>query len=203
MKDKNQKNCCNRFWEKYQCLILGYFGDLFTNISKSRIFFKNPVLPLFYLHSPLTSCKKSEKSLQLFLGKQHYEPTNQPIITNNTNFIGPHWRRSKKIIKSKRQWEKSLKFQYRFKVNNTQLKRRQSTRHYYGLEIQCYYQNLQKIDVFTNLWLRFSLSKLAYYLSSRVIFSNLSKSHSQCRIQTTKYDMETEKYTIESFSKRM
>ena len=77
-----------------RCLILGYFGDLFANISKSRIFFKNPTLSLFYLYSPLTSCKKSEKSLEPFLRKLRYQPTNQPIITNNTDLIG-HWRRSK------------------------------------------------------------------------------------------------------------
>ena len=37
--------------------------------------------------------KKSEKALEPFLRKLHYQPTNQqtnqPIITNNTNFIGP------------------------------------------------------------------------------------------------------------------
>ena len=60
-------------------------------------FFKNPALWLCYLYSPLTSCKKSEKSLEPFLRKLCYEPTNQPIITNNTDLIGPHWRRSKKI----------------------------------------------------------------------------------------------------------
>ena len=72
------------------------------NISKSRIFFKNPVLSLFYLYSPLTSCKKSEKSLEPFLRKLRYQPTNnqptnQPIITNNTDLIRPRWRRSKNI----------------------------------------------------------------------------------------------------------
>ena len=33
---------------------------------------------LFYLYSTLTSCKKSEKSLEPFLGKLHYQPTSQP-----------------------------------------------------------------------------------------------------------------------------
>ena len=47
------------------------------NISKSS-FFKNLALSLFYLYSPLTSCKKSEKSLEPFLGKLRYRPTNQP-----------------------------------------------------------------------------------------------------------------------------
>ena len=31
---------------------------------------------LFFLYSPLTSCKKSEKSLELFLRKLCYQPTN-------------------------------------------------------------------------------------------------------------------------------
>ena len=43
--------------------------------------------------------QKSEKSLEPFLRKLRYQPTNQPtnqpIITNNTNLIGPRWRRSK------------------------------------------------------------------------------------------------------------
>ena len=77
-----------------KCLILGSFGDLFANISKPRSCLKNPALSLFYLYSPLTSCKKSEKSSEPFLRKLHYQPTNQPIITKNTNLIGPCWRRS-------------------------------------------------------------------------------------------------------------
>ena len=40
--------------------------------------------------------QKSEKSLEPFLRKLRYQPTNQPIITNNTNLIGPWLRRSKK-----------------------------------------------------------------------------------------------------------
>ena len=52
-----------------------------------------------------------------------------------------------------------------------------------------------------NLWLRFSKLKLAYHLTSWVIFLNLSKKHTPCeqirnsgqRIQTTKYGIETKK----------
>ena len=40
--------------------------------------------------------QKSEKSLEPFLRKLRYQPTNQPIITSNTDFIGPGWRWSKK-----------------------------------------------------------------------------------------------------------
>ena len=61
-----------------KCLILGKFGDFFTNISKSRFFFKNADLWVFCLYSPLTSCKKLEKSLEPFLRKLRYQPTNQP-----------------------------------------------------------------------------------------------------------------------------
>ena len=40
--------------------------------------------------------KQSEKSFEPFLRKLRYQPTNQPIISNNTDFIGTGWRRSKK-----------------------------------------------------------------------------------------------------------
>ena len=30
--------------------------------------------------------------------KLRYQPNNQPIITNNTDFIGPRWRRSKNVM---------------------------------------------------------------------------------------------------------
>ena len=59
-------------------LILSQFGDLFANIPKSKIFVKNLALWLFYLYSTLTSCKKSVKSLEPFLRKLCYQPTNQP-----------------------------------------------------------------------------------------------------------------------------
>ena len=35
-------------------------------------------LSLYYFYSPLTSCKKSEKSLEPFLRKLRHQPTNQP-----------------------------------------------------------------------------------------------------------------------------
>ena len=56
-----------------KCLILGQFADLFAKIFKSRFFFKNPALSLFYLHNP--PWKKSEKSLEPFL---------RNLITNQT-----------------------------------------------------------------------------------------------------------------------
>ena len=55
-----------------KCLILGYYGDLFANISRSRIFFKNHPLWLFYFYNPLTSCKNSEKSFVSFQRKLRY-----------------------------------------------------------------------------------------------------------------------------------
>ena len=45
-----------------------------------KIFFKNPAQWLFYFYSPLASCKKSKKSLELFLKKMFYQPTNQPTL---------------------------------------------------------------------------------------------------------------------------
>ena len=65
-------------------------------IIKSIIFFTNLALWLFYLYSPLTSCKKSEKSLEPFLRNLRYQPTNQPIIP--TTRIGHCSRRSKNTL---------------------------------------------------------------------------------------------------------
>ena len=46
----------------------------FCEYFQIKKFFKN----LFYLYSPITSCKKSEKFLEPFLRKLRYQPTNQP-----------------------------------------------------------------------------------------------------------------------------
>ena len=71
------KKIVSRFWEKYQSV---WFGANLENFSRTppneEFFFKNPALSLFYLYSPLTSCKKSKKSLEPFLRKLHYQPTN-------------------------------------------------------------------------------------------------------------------------------
>ena len=48
----------------------------FWEYHQIKNFFKNPALLLFYLYSPLTSCKKSENSLEPFLRKLRYQPTN-------------------------------------------------------------------------------------------------------------------------------
>ena len=42
--------------------------------------------------------QKPKKSLEPFLRKLRYQPTNQPIINNNTDFVGPGWCRSKKLL---------------------------------------------------------------------------------------------------------
>ena len=87
------KNIVRAVFEKnIEVSDFGLIWRLFREyLHKSRIFNKNPAVWLFYLYSPLTSCKKSEKSLEPFLKKLHYQPTNQPIITNNTNFKGTGW----------------------------------------------------------------------------------------------------------------
>ena len=70
------------------------------------------------------------------------------------------------IIKSKWQWWKIVKFQYRFKIYNTRLNSRLFSQNYFGLKVQFLYQNLRNIEIFKNLWLRFSKSKFAHHLSS-------------------------------------
>ena len=49
----------------------------FHEYLQIKFFSKIVPLWLFYLYSPLTSCKKSEKSLEPFLRSLHYQPTNQ------------------------------------------------------------------------------------------------------------------------------
>ena len=68
----------------------------FREYLQINFFFENPALWLFYLYSTQTSCKKSEKFLRVVSEKTTL-PTNQPTITNNTDFIGPGWRRSNKF----------------------------------------------------------------------------------------------------------
>ena len=82
-KSSSETLCYKQFLspnEISKCLILSEFGDVYANISKSIFFFKNLPLSLFYLHSSVTSCKKSEKSLEPFLRKLRQQPTNQPNI---------------------------------------------------------------------------------------------------------------------------
>ena len=60
--------------------------ETFSRISPNQeLFFKKPALWLFCLYSPLTSCEKSQKSLQPLLRKLRYQPTNQP-----TNYYQQH-----------------------------------------------------------------------------------------------------------------
>ena len=67
----------------------------FRKYLQIKIFFfqKSHSVTFLTLQSPNFMEKKSEKALEPFLRKLYYQPTNQqtnqPIITNNTNFIGP------------------------------------------------------------------------------------------------------------------
>ena len=55
----------------------GLIWRRFREYLQIKSFFsKNPALSLFYLYSSLTSCRKSEKSLEPFLRKLRYQPTN-------------------------------------------------------------------------------------------------------------------------------
>ena len=59
--------------------------ETFSRISPNQDFFSKIRLSFLYLYSPLTSCKKSEKSLEPFLRKLRYQLTNQP-----TNYYQHH-----------------------------------------------------------------------------------------------------------------
>ena len=89
--------------EKYQSIWIWANLETFTRISPNQEFFSK-ILSFCYLYSPLTSCKNSEKSLDPFLRKLRYQSTNQrtnqPIITNNNDFIGPRWRQRNKVFAS-------------------------------------------------------------------------------------------------------
>ena len=68
------------------------FGLIWRRFRKYlQFFFKNPALSLFYLYSPLTSCKKSEKFLEPFLRKLCYQPTNQPTNYYQQNRLYRTW----------------------------------------------------------------------------------------------------------------
>ena len=73
-----------------------------------------------------------------------------------------NWNNLKKIeiIKTKRQWQNILKFQYSFKIRNTQLNKRQVTRNYFG--------NLN-IKICKNLWKKFEIFKVKICLSPELM----------------------------------
>ena len=91
---KTEKYPYSRFWEKYQKQVYDFrlIWRHFCEYPKSRIFFKNLALWLFYFYSPLTSCKKSKQSLRAVAEKMAL-PTNQPTnqSTNQpTNYYQQH-----------------------------------------------------------------------------------------------------------------
>ena len=109
------KKILRRFWEKcvWICVKVSHFGLIWRTFRKylqiKNFFFKSPALSLLYLYSLLTSCKKPEKFLEPFLTKLCYQPTNQPIITNNTDLTGPHWRQSNQKLKHILAWKLLIK----------------------------------------------------------------------------------------------
>ena len=54
----------------------GLIWRRFREYLQIKNFFKSLALTLFYLYSPLTKCRKSEKSLEPFLRKLCHQPTN-------------------------------------------------------------------------------------------------------------------------------
>ena len=207
MKAKNQKNRYSRFWKKYQSV---WFWAIFAIVSKSRIFFKNPALPLFYLHSPLTSCKISEKSFERFLRKQRCQPANQPTYyyqqhrSYRTSLMPVQKKESRANDNEKRfsSFNIGLKCIILNSTEGNPLDTIMASKYNFNIKIWKY-RNLQKFvaEIFI-----IKISLLLELTSD--IFEFIEKPHSlritsQFRIQTTKYDMETEKYSIASFSKRM
>ena len=73
----------------------------FCEYLQINIFFKNRALWIFYLCSPLTSRKKSEKYFELFLRKLRYQPTKPS--TNQSTLI---WRPFHKYLQIKNFFQK-------------------------------------------------------------------------------------------------
>ena len=63
-------------FEKYiKVSDFGLIWRPFREYLQIKDFFKNPALRVFHLYSPLTSCEKSEKSLEPLLRKLPHQPT--------------------------------------------------------------------------------------------------------------------------------
>ena len=62
----------------WKCLYFGLIWRSFREYLQIEDFLKKSGPVAFLPFSPLTSCKKSEKPLDTFLRKLHYQPTNQP-----------------------------------------------------------------------------------------------------------------------------
>ena len=62
----------------WKCLHFGLIWRSFREYLQIEDFFQKSGPVAFLPFSPLTSCKKSEKPLDTFLRKLHYQPTNQP-----------------------------------------------------------------------------------------------------------------------------
>ena len=88
----------NRFhsnWRSYLVLTFRLIWRFFREYLQIKTFFQNSGPESFLPVQSPNLMQKSEKSLEPFLRKLRYQPTNQPIITNNTDLIGPRWWRSK------------------------------------------------------------------------------------------------------------
>ena len=79
--------------KQWKCLFLGQFANFWPDFSQTRNFPKNPVTSLLSLYSPLTSCKKSEKSNEPNLRKSKKCPF--------LHHFGPIWAKYDFFQKSK------------------------------------------------------------------------------------------------------
>ena len=86
---KNQKKLLAVFEKNIKVSDFGLIWGRFREYLEIKNFFqKSGSVTFLPLQSP-NFMQKSEKSLEPFLRKLRYQPTNQPIITSNTDFIGP------------------------------------------------------------------------------------------------------------------
>ena len=90
-------------------------------------------------------------------------------------------------------WQIILKFQYRFKIQNTELKRSPFTRNYFGRKVHFLYQNLPKfVTEFFKCKIILSpelMSNIFELLKNHTLFEQIRDLGR--RIQTTKNDMGT------------
>ena len=109
---KNHDHMLHCSWDTTRdgCHFNFYFGLFFAllrPITTQKIKIKTRInwLSLFYLYSPRTSRKKSEKSLEPFLRKVRYQPTNQP--NTNVSDFGLIWRLCLEYLQIKNFFQKS------------------------------------------------------------------------------------------------
>ena len=93
VRPKTKKIVRDIFEKNIKVSDIGLVWRPFHEYLQIKDFFQKSGYVTFLPLCPLTSCINSEKFLEPFLRKLRYQPTNQPtnppILTSNTDFIGP------------------------------------------------------------------------------------------------------------------